>query len=250
MMASKRTIYIGGAKHDERGRAVGGKAGDQTGGEVCESLYYRHSQGWRVFRCLYADAQARIAEAMIAACANNHIGYDQYQRNTLYSAAANVGFNPARVDVDVETDCSALVRVCVAYAGINLPDFNTVTEKDALLSSGAFGEVPCDKDTLRVGDILVTPAKGHTEIVTRITANVEPMEGAERKMKVLRRGSKGHEVVVLQALLNMFQGSVLNPDGDFGPLTESAVIAFQMAQNLEVDGIVGQNTWSKLLKGE
>lgn len=36
-------------------------------------------------------------------------------------------------------------------------------------------------------------------------------------------------------------------DGKFGSGTESAVEAFQRANNLEADGIVGQNTWRKLL---
>ena len=36
-------------------------------------------------------------------------------------------------------------------------------------------------------------------------------------------------------------------DGQFGSLTESAVKAYQQANGLTADGIVGQKTWSKLL---
>lgn len=35
-------------------------------------------------------------------------------------------------------------------------------------------------------------------------------------------------------------------DGDFGPVTEGAVMAFQEANGLEVDGIVGPKTWAAL----
>ena len=57
---------------------------------------------------------------------------------------------------------------------------------------------------------------------------------------VLKLGSRGNEVKVLQEKLN------LKVDGIFGPLTEEAVKDFQRSNGLEVDGIVGANTLSKL----
>ena len=43
-------VKIGHASIDENGRAQGGKAGDQTGKEVCTRNWYKHSKGWRVLR--------------------------------------------------------------------------------------------------------------------------------------------------------------------------------------------------------
>ena len=57
---------------------------------------------------------------------------------------------------------------------------------------------------------------------------------------ILKLGSRGNEVKVLQEKLN------LKADGIFGPLTEEAVKDFQRSNGLEVDGIVGDNTLSKL----
>lgn len=57
---------------------------------------------------------------------------------------------------------------------------------------------------------------------------------------VLKLGSIGNEVKALQEKLN------LKTDGIFGPITEEAVKDFQRANGLEVDGIVGANTISKL----
>ena len=57
---------------------------------------------------------------------------------------------------------------------------------------------------------------------------------------VLKLGSKGNEVKVLQEKLN------LKADGIFGPLTEEAVKDFQRSNGLEVDGIAGADTLSKL----
>ena len=57
---------------------------------------------------------------------------------------------------------------------------------------------------------------------------------------VLKLGSRGNEVKLLQEKLN------LKIDGIFGPLTEEAVKDFQRSNGLKVDGIVGANTLSKL----
>ncbi|KJF26401.1 cell wall hydrolase [Clostridium aceticum] len=62
----------------------------------------------------------------------------------------------------------------------------------------------------------------------------------------LRFGSRGSEVVRLQqALQNKgYYNSVV--DGIYGKLTENAVINFQRANNLVIDGIAGRQTQGKL----
>ena len=163
-------VKIGSARIDENGNARGGKAGDQTGKEVSTQNWYLHSKGWRVFRAINPQKASQIAWDMASACSNNNIGYDQGQRLTLYKVAEKVGFNCAAIKTKVETDCSALVRVCCAYAGIMLPNFRTDTEPNVLLKSGYFEEMKGKKyqnssDYLCKGDILVTKTQGHTVIV-------------------------------------------------------------------------------------
>lgn len=58
--------------------------------------------------------------------------------------------------------------------------------------------------------------------------------------KIIRKGSRGNDVVALQQKLKLI------PDGIFGPITEEAVRAFQKAQGLVPDGIVGPKTLSAL----
>ena len=164
-------VLIGSARSDERGKATGGKAGDQNGGkEVSTQKWYKHSKGWRVLRCKNPDKAEKMAEAMRNLCATNYVGYDQYQRNTLFDALKAVGWNLAKLNKNVETDCSALIRVCAAYAGITLPNFNTSSQAKAMLDSGEFVELTGSKytekeDYLAVGDVLVTKTKGHTVMV-------------------------------------------------------------------------------------
>lgn len=98
----------------------------------------------------------------------------------------------------------------------------------------------------------MTEKKAETEKETTnkgaSTVNIE--------LTVLRKGSKAAEVKTLQRLLlalgyvmESSSGKVYGVDGSFGGATESAVKAFQKAEGLTVDGIVGKNTWTALLKG-
>jgi hypothetical protein len=247
------SVKIGSARIDENGNARGGKAGDQTGKEVSTQSWYRHSKGWRVFRAKSAEVAARIAQDMQWACDNKHIGYDQGQRLTLYDVSKPLGFNCNKVRENCETDCSALVRVCCAYAGVKLPNFRTPTEPAALLDSGAFTELKGAKYTdsdkyLRRGDILVTRTQGHTVVVlsngSKAGKDDAPITGD------LKRGDEGPEVKALQALLLKWKPDCLpeyGADGDFGRETEDAVKAFQKSAKLKQTGIYDQATEAALI---
>ena len=63
---------------------------------------------------------------------------------------------------------------------------------------------------------------------------------------LVRRGSEVFPVRPLQQLLRARNHPVA-VDGIFGPLTQSAVEAFQQSKGLAADGIVGPLTWPKLI---
>ncbi|WP_369803685.1 peptidoglycan-binding protein [Mycobacterium sp. NAZ190054] len=58
-------------------------------------------------------------------------------------------------------------------------------------------------------------------------------------------GHSGEHVKRLQAFLNG-RGAGLAVDGDFGPATKAAVVAFQRSVGVDADGIVGPITLQKL----
>ena len=62
----------------------------------------------------------------------------------------------------------------------------------------------------------------------------------------IKINAKGNFVKILQMLLNNY-GANLSEDGVFGLRTKLAVEQFQRNNGLSVDGVVGRNTWSKLL---
>ena len=159
-------ITIGSARIDEHGHIYGGKAGDQTGKEVSTQAFYVHSKGWYILRAKNANIANGIASAMARACANNNIGYNQYNRLSVlkYGTASKTA---------TECDCSSLVRLCVKEASGKDPgNFNTSNEVSVLHATGLFEATKTYRSgmTLYTGDILVTKTKGHTAVVVSGTA--------------------------------------------------------------------------------
>ncbi|WP_027625516.1 N-acetylmuramoyl-L-alanine amidase [Clostridium lundense] len=60
-------------------------------------------------------------------------------------------------------------------------------------------------------------------------------------------GAKGNIIKWIQNRLNYLGFNCGIVDGDFGSKTLAAIKAFQCKYGLDVDGIIGQNTWKKLL---
>lgn len=120
------------------------------------------------------------------------------------------------------------------------------------------------------GDGIVYEAKGHAYgvIASKVTSTAwkkwgklpfikyeetpapqpEPTPGATctPTAPVLRRGDKNASVRRLQAILNTY-GFELDIDGSFGPKTEAAVRSMQIAFKITNDGVVGAETWTRLL---
>lgn len=160
-------IVFGSARIDENGNIAGGAAGDQTGSEVSTQAYYMHSKGWYCLRPKDANVAAKIATAMQQACSNNHIGYDQNQRNTCWQKLKKYGTLGAIAE-NCETDCSALVRCCIYQAtGRDVGDMYTGNLASNLEQSGLFnGRFSVSSAAqLYDGDVLVTKSTGHTVVV-------------------------------------------------------------------------------------
>jgi peptidoglycan hydrolase-like protein with peptidoglycan-binding domain len=72
---------------------------------------------------------------------------------------------------------------------------------------------------------------------------------ADPDTRFLERGDSGPTVSALQKGLKKYNpvaGAATDPgpvDGDFGPMTENAVRAYQGERGVVVDGIVGDQTW-------
>ena len=249
------TVYIGEAIADENGKAKGGDPGNQNGRELRITKWYLNKKGWNVLRPKTFTDACLIATNMRAACSNHNIGYDQGDRNSLYSVASKVGFDCAKVETPCETDCSGLVRVCCAYAGIKTRNFTTDSEPRILMATDKFDlfeDDECTKnpDYLRKGDILVTKIKGHTAVVLNdgskaYSGKEEASEEPEGFVfnRILKYGCEGDDVKELKRLLVEAGYSGITLDNpNYKSKTVTVVKRYQQDHGLTVDGKAGPET--------
>ena len=113
---STGTHYISNSGSDERGQYRGGQAGDQTGTEWRMRSWYN-----RPWSCVlrYPDQAValKLAQLGIDAALNDKIGYDQSQNRTYLKQLKAVGWEPSRITVACEADCSAGVCANITAAG-------------------------------------------------------------------------------------------------------------------------------------
>jgi len=161
-------IYIGSSRHDERGKYHGGKAGDQqqtsstwdTRGEVSIQTLaeFVGSRAWYILRPKNPTHAKALAQAMLRACNNPNIGYNQDARYGVVKMGT-------ATKTPTNSDCSSLVRQCIKEAtGKDVGDFTTGAEPSVLERSGLFekAKIYTAGMTIYEGDVFVTQSKGHT----------------------------------------------------------------------------------------
>jgi peptidoglycan hydrolase-like protein with peptidoglycan-binding domain len=87
---------------------------------------------------------------------------------------------------------------------------------------------------------IVKPTVVHESYPTYVAAVAVP------NSPMLKTGDNNNDVATLQTRLNELGYNCGEVDGVFGAKTRAAVIAFQKANNLSVDGVAGPQTWAAL----
>ena len=134
---------------------------------------------------------------------------------------------------------------------------HTVVKGDTLTSIGrqhgvsvanlkSWNNLP--NSTIRIGQVLRVVSTSSSVSTPTPTPQVTTPSTQTQQRPTLRRGSTGNDVRELQRQLNRHGARPqLVVDGNFGPLTDTAVRNFQRAQRITVDGIVGPISWGRLL---
>ena len=179
---------IGHASISESG-TINGNPGDSTGKEVYIKENYNISNidPYIVLRPKNTSIATGSIAACVAGCENDHIGYSQSGRNTLYNLAKTVDFNLAAVATDCNTDCSAFMTVCAIAGGAKITygsNAPTTSNMRARFSqSGDYEVLTSTKytestDYLKPGDILVHEGT-HTVMVLETEAESLPGDDDE-----------------------------------------------------------------------
>jgi hypothetical protein len=87
--------------------------------------------------------------------------------------------------------------------------------------------------------------KGHQQ--TRVDTFGGKPQTVNVELPILRNGSNSPCVKTVQILLNENRKAKISEDGIYGGLTENAVAEYQRKVGLDDDGIVGCDTWSRLI---
>ena len=112
-------MSISNCGHDERGKYIGGKSGDQTGTEWHIINWYNYP--WKcVLRHPNAKVRKLIADMAKKSAQNDNIGYDQGQRLTYWEQLQKVNYKPENIKVKCEADCSSGVASICKGVGYRL----------------------------------------------------------------------------------------------------------------------------------
>lgn len=175
------------------------------------------------------------------------------------------------------TDCSLLVISTLKDCGIPV---GAATFTGNMLvefkKTGVFQVLPFRADTMQRGDILLKHISGSNGHVVTYIGNGQIAEACNKKyglrvtnyyannyqyilrysgsgsafnvtdVPTVRKGSKNIYVGFLQLFLNKYCGCRLVVDCDAGPKSIEALKNMQLKYSLEVDGICGPKTWTKI----
>lgn len=164
-------------------------------------------------------------------------GTDRYSCHA-YGLAVDINWdlNPVTRDGSTKTN----------FKDTTIKKILSIKTQDGLQVFRWGGDYKSYKDPMHF-EIFVTPEELNKGIIRE---NFDQKEYIKLGLSVkpLKKGDKGDGVRYIQEILNYVLDQLLIPDGDFGSLTQAAVLVFQKKAGLIQDGIVGANTYAKLME--
>ena len=270
--------YISNSGGDERGKAYGGQAGDQTGNEWTIRTWYN-----RPWSCVlrYPDIKVgkKLAELGEKAAKNDKIGYDQWQRDTYWNQLQKVGYDPSKITVACEADCSAgviantkavgyllgidrLKTVQATYtgnmrAGFKAAGFQVLTDSKYLSTPDYLlpGDILLNDEHHTATNLTQGAKVSSTSATTPTTASL--IGNCTVQLHTFLIGARDPQIKAIQRILNDLgykgkDGNALAVDGHLGDNTAFAITAFQKAEGMTGInfGTVAGKTWGLLLNAK
>jgi len=156
-------------------------------------------------------------------------------RNNYTTFAKSVGMTAGQAAEYLETKKGAFESACWFWKTNNIASYADRGDIVGMTKRINGGTIGLDDRTKRWNAAL-TILEGKVSISSKNTSSVRTTTNS-----VLRKGSKGPEVIKMQQALG------ITSDGDFGLGTQIAVKNFQKKNGLTADGIAGPSTLTKIL---
>ncbi len=183
-----------------------------------------------------SSASASTADPTISAGASgSHV-------RTLQSQLTELGYDTGGVDGIAGSKTDAAIRAFQAASGLAADGIVGPKTRAALAAAGP-DAIPADGSDRRLY-LMGADQPGGQEALARFDATLDAQAAANSV--VIAEGSSGHHVRDLQSRLNERGYDTGGVDGIAGSQTDTAIRAFQAANGLTVDGIVGPETRAAL----
>ena len=207
--------------------------------------YYNGAIGSEV--CVYSnfDIAERVINALGSLGFKNRgqkirIALYELRRTAMKSMIVEVCFVEATKDVELYNKLGPdkigkTIAEAVANKNVNEPDIEVpATNNDSISDSGDDWVRRLQEECNKQG-------------FSNQSVDGIPGPNTLKGCPIIKEGARGNITKLLQEKLVSLGYNTNGVDGIFGSGTKSAVIAFQKANGLSTDGIVGENTWRKLL---
>ncbi len=167
---------------------------------------------------------------------------------------AEVRAKPVLADVFLARVLAPVKDALVDIGAAERADVRTPAGTElALLAFQRFAHLPTDGQVgtelfLKLAQGVVARGGDATPLIAAARIAGSDAFGEDPDWPLVLEGVRGSLAVeLLQLRLNELAGAGLTVDGDFGSATSAAVRAFQAARGAEVDGVVGNDTWTALM---
>lgn len=149
-----------------------------------------------------------------------------------YNANGTIRYNFAHVGIVVEVTSSTITTV----------EGNTSGASGVIANGGGV----CRKSYSRNSRVI----NGYGRPAYDVTPQPQTYRYVTPSVRMISKGMKGNDVrqaMLILKDLGYYTANIPKSDNEFGPNMERAAKAFQSAKGLSADGIIGKDTWNKLL---
>lgn len=200
--------------------------------ETVRKLYYLPTSGCKAYNCGYLAEYFQKANAWYTTPEVGDLIFFQS-----FNPNGSIKYNYAHVGLVIEVTSTTITTI----------EGNTSGASGVISNGGGVCKKQYNRNYKGI--------KGFGRPCYDVKAAKSPEETTTKliqlQVRQLRKGMSGDDVRTLMLRLKdlgFYAGNITSSDKEFGPKMDAAVREFQSTNKLTVDGIIGNQTWSKILQ--